>query len=73
MSSLKTEREIMKLIDIRCPVCGSRDYLSYEEIYDGEWISLKCQCLVCNSLFQINYRAVGIDKLKGTKNSKDDI
>jgi|GEM_PF-1303356 len=49
---------------VRCPVCGSCDYLSYKELYDDEWISLKCQCLACKSLFQINYKAVCIDELK---------
>lgn len=51
-------------IDIECPDCGSRDYLSFYEDYDDEWISLMCDCLCCKCKFQINYRAVGIDKIK---------
>ena len=49
---------------VRCPVCGSYDYLSYKELYDNKWISLKCQCLDCKALFQINYKAACIDELK---------
>jgi len=61
MSTIKT------IETIKCPNCGSRDYLSYKELYDEEWISLKCECLSCRALFQINYRAVNIDKLRETK------
>jgi hypothetical protein len=50
-----------KPIDIECPECGESDYMSFNELYDDEWISLQCDCLVCKSKFQINYRAVGID------------
>jgi len=49
---------------VRCPICGSYDYLSYKELYDNEWISLKCQCLDRKALFQISYNAVCIDELK---------
>lgn len=51
---------------IRCPKpdCEGTDYLSYNELYDGEWISLQCECLKCGTLFQINYRAVSIDTIK---------
>ena len=52
---------------VKCPDCESTSYLSYRELYDDEWISLKCECLSCKTLFQINYRAVGIDKLKDKK------
>lgn len=54
---------------IRCPNpdCGGTNYLSYNELYDDEWISLQCECLNCRTLFQINYRAVGIDTIKGEK------
>ena len=51
-------------IDIECPNCGSYEYLSFDEDYDNEWISLLCQCLQCETKFQINYRAVAIDKIK---------
>ena len=54
----------LKAIEVECPNCSSCDYLSYQELYDDEWISLKCECLSCKTLFQINYRAVGIDKLR---------
>jgi len=50
-------------VDIECPVCGSSDYLSFDEDYDDEWITLLCDCLICNAKFQINYRAVGIDPI----------
>ena len=53
-----------KIGKIRCPKCGSYSYASYEEIYDGVWISLKSKCLTCGSIFQVNYRAVGIDILE---------
>ncbi|HCJ67215.1 MAG TPA: hypothetical protein DHV62_07830 [Elusimicrobia bacterium] len=46
---------------IKCPDCESISYLSYQELYDDEWISLQCNCLTCKAKFQINYRAVGID------------
>jgi len=63
-----TKMATIKTIDtIRCPNCGSTNYLSYKELYDEEWISLKCECLSCKSLFQINYRAVNIDKLRNKK------
>ena len=52
---------------IKCPDCESTSYLSYKELYDDEWISLKCECLSCKTLFQINYRAVNVDKLKDKK------
>lgn len=52
---------------IKCPNCESTSYLSYKELYDGEWISLKCECLSCKTLFQINYRAVNIDRLRDKK------
>jgi hypothetical protein len=54
---------------IRCPNphCKGINYLSYNELYDEEWISLQCECLDCHTLFQINYRAVGIDLIKGEK------
>lgn len=68
MDTIKTiEKETIEAMGIKCPVCNSGDYLSYKEIIDGEWISLKCQCLACKSLFQINYKAVSIDALKETK------
>jgi len=50
-------------IDIECPSCGSSEYLSFDEDYDNEWITLLCECLKCNTKFQINYRAVEIDKI----------
>ncbi len=56
--------DAIETVDIvKCPECESYNYLSYEELYeiDDEWISLKCQCLSCKTLFQINYRAVCID------------
>jgi len=56
--------DAIETVDIvKCPECESYSYLSYEELYeiDDEWISLKCQCLSCKTLFQINYRAVCID------------
>ncbi len=53
-------------IDIECPNCGSCEYLSFDEDYDNEWISLLCQCLQCETKFQINYRAVAIDKIKSS-------
>lgn len=56
--------EDVQTMGVRCPVCGCRSYLSYKELYDEEWISLKCQCFGCNGLFQINYKAVCIDELK---------
>ncbi len=51
---------------IKCPNpdCGGTNYLSYNELYEDEWISLQCECLNCHSLFQINYRAVSIDMIK---------
>lgn len=54
---------------IRCPNpdCKGISYISYNEIYDEEWISLQCECLVCHTHFQINYRAVGIDLTQGKK------
>jgi len=48
-------------VDIECPGCGGLDYLSFDENYDDEWITLLCECLQCHAKFQINYRAVGID------------
>ncbi len=54
----------IETMGVRCPICDSDWYLSYRELYDDEWISLKCQCLVCKALFQINYKAVCIDELK---------
>ena len=65
--SQKKSNEIMKklakeLFNVR------REYKElnerYKELYDDEWISLKCQCLACKALFQINYKAVCIDELK---------
>jgi uncharacterized Zn finger protein len=50
-------------IDIECPSCGSPEYLSFDEDYDNEWITLLCECLECNTKFQINYRAVEINKI----------
>lgn len=50
-------------VDIECPECESSEYLSFEEDYDNEWISLLCECLKCNTKFQINYRAVEISKI----------
>lgn len=50
-------------VDIECPDCGSSDYLSFDEDYDDEWITLLCDCLRCKAKFQINYRAVGIDPI----------
>jgi len=68
MATLRSiKKETIESMGVRCPVCGSRDYLSYKEIYDEEWISLKCECLACKSLFQINYKAVSIDELKESK------
>jgi len=54
---------------IRCPNpdCEGINYLSYNEIYDEEWISLQCECLNCHTRFQINYRAVGIDVIHWNK------
>lgn len=56
---------------IRCPNpnCEGICYISYNEIFDDEWISLQCECLDCHTLFQINYRAVGIDVIEGKKRS----
>jgi len=54
----------IKPIDIECPDCGSSDYLSFKEDYDDEWITLLCECLQCDTKFQINYRAVEIDKIR---------
>ena len=51
-------------INIECPNCGSSDYLSFDEDYDNEWITLLCDCLQCDTKFQINYRAVGIDRIE---------
>jgi hypothetical protein len=68
VSGIKTiETKTIEAMGIRCPVCGSNDYLSYKELYDEEWISLQCECLNCHTLFQINYRAVGIDIIAGDK------
>lgn len=61
------KKEDIESAGIKCPICGSHDYLSYKEIYEEEWISLKCQCLACKGLFQINYKAVSIDELKEPK------
>jgi len=64
MAELKTiGTKTIETMGIMCPTCGSYDYLSYKELYDKEWISLKCQCLTCKALFQINYKAVCIDEL----------
>lgn len=72
------EMDTINLIDyhlledkIRCPNpdCKGISYISYNEIYDEEWISLQCECLDCHTLFQINYRAVGIDVIKREKRS----
>lgn len=59
--------DTIELTDVKCPnpSCEGINYLSYDELHDEEWISLKCECLNCHTLFQINYRAVGIDELKG--------
>lgn len=54
-------------IEIECPNCKSSDYVSFDEIYDGEWITLLCECLRCKIKYQINYRAVGIDRIKSSK------
>ncbi len=51
-------------VNIECPECGSYEYASFYEEYDDEWISLMCECLHCDTKFQVNYRAVGIDKIK---------
>ena len=61
--------DTIELIDIKCPNpdCKGINYLSYNELYDEEWISLQCECLNCHTLFQINYRAVGIDVITGNK------
>jgi formate dehydrogenase maturation protein FdhE len=65
MAEIETiETKTVEAMGIRCPICGSYDYLSYSELYDDEWISLKCQCLACKALFQINYKAVSIDELR---------
>jgi len=58
------EAKTIEAMGIRCPICNSYDYLSYKELYDADWISLKCQCLICKGMFQINYKAVGIDELR---------
>lgn len=54
---------------IRCPnpKCKGINYVTYNELYDDEWITLQCECLDCGTLFQINYRAVGIDVITGNK------
>jgi DNA-directed RNA polymerase subunit M/transcription elongation factor TFIIS len=52
------------LIDIECPNCGCSKYISFGEDYDNELITLFCECLNCNTKFQINYRAVEIEKIK---------
>ena len=54
---------------IRCPnpACEGTNYLSYNELFDEEWITLQCECLNCHTLFQINYRAVSIDIIYGEK------
>lgn len=71
MAKVKTiEAKTIEAMGIMCPVCGSHDYLSYKELYDKEWISLKCQCLSCKALFQISYKAVCIDELKGKRAKK---
>ncbi|MGQ9631862.1 MAG: hypothetical protein ACUVXI_16360 [bacterium] len=61
----------IELIDIKCPnpECQGTNYLSYNMFFElnDEWISLQCECLNCKTLFQINYRAVGIDIMKGEK------
>ncbi|MEW6104142.1 MAG: hypothetical protein AB1630_10100 [bacterium] len=51
-------------VDIECPNCGSYEYASFDEDYDNKWVTLLCECLECNTKFQINYRAVGIDKIR---------
>ena len=51
-------------VDIECPACGSSEYLSFHEDYDDEWITLLCECLECDTKFQIDYRAVSIDKIR---------
>lgn len=54
----------MQPVDIKCPNCESPEYISFDEDYGNEWITLFCECLQCNTKFQINYRAVEIDKIK---------
>lgn len=54
----------IKPINIECPDCGSYEYASFHEDYDNEWISLMCECLHCDTKFQVDYRAVGIGKIK---------
>ncbi|HAW49988.1 TPA: hypothetical protein DCX16_03450, partial [bacterium] len=57
-----------EIIDtIKCLNCESTSHLPYNELYDEEGISLKCECLSRKTLFQINYRAVNIDRLKDKK------
>ena len=63
-----TKMATIELVDIECPACGSSDYLSFHEDYDNEWITLLCECLHCNTRFQINYRAVGVEKITSEAN-----
>jgi hypothetical protein len=58
-------------VKIECPNCGSSDYLSFDENYDDEWITLLCNCLQCHAKFQINYRAVGIDIIGSNREEKE--
>jgi len=55
--------DTIKPIDIGCPSCEGTEYLSFDEDYENEWITLLRECLRCNTKFQINYRAVEIEKL----------
>ena len=61
---------LIKPVDIKCPDCGSFEYLSFDEDYDDEWITLLCDCLQCDSKFSISYRAVCIDKMLYNKHKK---
>lgn len=57
----------IELVDIECPDCGSSDYLSFNEDYNDEWITLLCECLQCDTKFQIDYRSVSIDRIKSSR------
>ncbi|GEM_PF-3508050 len=69
MSTIELVKTSLLKDKIRCPnpYCEGINYLSYDELFDEEWISLQCHCLDCHTLFQINYRAVEIDIIKGKK------
>ncbi len=59
-----TKMATIEPIDVKCPNCESPDYISFDEDYDDEWITLLCECLNCGTKYQINYRAVEIGTIK---------